>query len=898
MNVLHQFTRKTLSQNRTRTIVTIVGIILSVSMITAVTTFASSLQAFLIDTVEMTDGKWHGAVYGVTSDQWKQVQASSEVKNVGASQMVGYAKLEEEENEYKPYLYVTGIDAGFLDLIPITVTNGRMPATEEEILLPEHLASNGGIQHQIGDVLELDLGERKTPDGKTLNQHNPYSPEAVPETLTLKTQKRYTVVGFYERPNFEGMEAPGYTALTGVKPEAEGSVDLYLQMEDPKQVYLFTQDTFQENEMEYNYDLLRFIGASDEQSFNVVLFSLIGILIVIIMAASILLIYNAFSISVSERTRQFGLLSSVGATKRQMKQSVLYEALVLSAIGIPLGVLAGIAGIGITLKLIEGLFALSFFATSKATFHLSVSVTAVVVAVVVGLITVLLSAYWPAKRAVHGSAVDAIRQSADIKIKPRQVKTSRLTYKLFGLEGMLASKNFKRNKRKYRATVISLFVSIVLFVSASSFCAYLGQSVNAVVEDISYDIQYYYTPDLAENVSFGTLYQELFGANGVTKGSYFTDVEREIEVSSEMLSEDFQTFRQDHLDTMDPNLPADTSTFNAQIIFVNDQTYQAYLEENGYDVNTYMNTQNPVAIAVSYQKIYEYQEGKYYTFHVLNDENMSINYAYPKEIPGYYLIGDGYEEDGSYFYEYQKEDGTGDILRLTKEQAAETKTLRIGAVSDQKLFGTDCYYGEQICIFYPHSAMKAIIGEDSEKTTSKTMVFQADHHKETYDEQIKILDHYQLSGGRLNDIASVSETNRALVTIINVFAYGFIVLISLIAATNVFNTISTNLRLRTREFAILKSVGMGEKGINRMMRYECLLYGLKGLIFGIPASVFVTYLIYRSISQGLNTSFFIPVSSILIAVISIFVVVFATMIYARNKLKKENIIDVLKTETI
>ncbi|MGI6497744.1 MAG: ABC transporter permease [Oscillospiraceae bacterium] len=898
MNVLHQFTRKTLLQNRARTIVTIVGIILSVSMITAVTTFVSSLQAFLIDTVERTDGKWHGAVYDVTSDKKAQAQASADVKSIGASQTVGYAKLKNAENEYKPYLYVEGIDAGFLDLMPVTVTSGRMPETEEEILLPEHLASNGGVQHALGDVLKLDLGERTASNGETLNQQNSYSPESLPETLMPKAQKRYTVVGFYERPSFEDMSAPGYTALTRANPEAANGWNLYIRMKNPKQMEPFMQDMFPMDAVQYNGDLLRFLGASNDMSYNSVLYSMGGILIVIIMAASVLLIYNAFFISVSERTRQFGLLSSVGATKRQMKQSVLYEALVLSAIGIPLGVLAGIAGIGITLKLVEGLFAVSFFAASKATFHLFVSFPAVLAAVAVGLVTILLSAYWPSKRAVRFSAIDAIRQSADIKIKSRQVRISKLTHRLFGFEGMLARKNFKRNKRKYRTTVISLFVSIVLFVSASSFCAYLSRSVDAVVYDASYDIQYDYTPDLEEKVPFETLYRELLGAKNIVKGGYLTNMAIELRVPSRMLSDDFRAFQKKHMDEADLALEGDTLTVYAQAFFVDDQTYQMYLEDNGYDVDVYMNAQNPVAVALSFQKIYQAEEGKYYTFQMLNDQDMSVEHAYPKELAGYYFAGQTYDENGSDFYEYQKEDGTGDVLRLTREEALESKTLHIGAVSDQKLFGADWPYGSQTCIFYPYSAMEAVMGEDAKRSEPITMVFQSNHHKETYGEQIKVLNKYHLAEGRLYDLSSALETNRALVTIVNVFAYGFIILISLIAAANVFNTISTNLRLRTREFAILKSVGMGEKGINRMMRYECLLYGVKGLLFGLPVSIFVTYLIYRSISQGLDTRFFVPVSSIVIAVASVFLVVFATMLYARNKLKQENMIDILKTETI
>jgi putative ABC transport system permease protein len=137
-----------------------------------------------------------------------------------------------------------------------------------------------------------------------------------------------------------------------------------------------------------------------------------------------------------------------------------------------------------------------------------------------------------------------------------------------------------------------------------------------------------------------------------------------------------------------------------------------------------------------------------------------------------------------------------------------------------------------------------------------------------------------------------------VITVVNIFSIGFIVLISLIAAANVFNTISTNIALRRREFAMLKSIGMTQKGFNKMMNFECLLYGLKGLVYGIPVSIGITWLIYQSILNGWETGFFIPWHSIVIAVGSVFAVVFATMLYAMDRIKKDNPIDALKNENL
>ena len=123
-------------------------------------------------------------------------------------------------------------------------------------------------------------------------------------------------------------------------------------------------------------------------------------------------------------------------------------------------------------------------------------------------------------------------------------------------------------------------------------------------------------------------------------------------------------------------------------------------------------------------------------------------------------------------------------------------------------------------------------------------------------------------------------------------------LISLIAAANVFNTITTNINLRRREFAMLKSVGMTAKGMNKMMNFECIMYGTKALIYGLPVSAGVTFLIYRAINEGIDTDFFIPWRAVIIAVLSVFIVVFSTMMYSMSKIKKDNPIDALKNENI
>ena len=210
---------------------------------------------------------------------------------------------------------------------------------------------------------------------------------------------------------------------------------------------------------------------ADNDNLAGILIGLIAIVIGIIMAGAISLIYNAFSISLRERTVQFGLLSSMGATKKQLRRSLRYEALFVSCIGIPLGCIAGTVGIGITLHFIgKGLT--NMINGEALDIPLKISWGSVLAAVVLAFATVMISVWIPCRRVRRISPVEAVRASQDIRIRKKDVKTSGLSYKLFGLPGMLAQKNYKRDRKKYRSTVISLTMSILLFVSVSSFGGY------------------------------------------------------------------------------------------------------------------------------------------------------------------------------------------------------------------------------------------------------------------------------------------------------------------------------------------------------------------------------------------------------------------------------------------
>ena len=908
MNVFNKVTLESLKKNRTRTIVTIIGIMLSAAMICASTTLVSSMQNFVLRCAIHIDGDWYGAVYDAAYKDYEDIRDSDRVSSAAYAQVLGYAKID-SANERKPYLYVLGGDvaSGYFKTMPVHLILGTLPKDSTEIILPEHLTSNGKVNYKLGDTVTLDVGDR-TLDGRRLGQNTPvytYDSETQVEIMSGErlenTEPRtYTVVGIYERPTFEDYSAPGYTALTAAdtKSADQSLIHCYFKLHKPAGVYDFMKEMgyTQEYRYAYNTKVLLYSGTAPFDSFLTAFYSLAAIIIALIVFGSVSLIYNAFSISVSERTRQFGLLSSVGATRKQLRRMVLFEALAVSIVGIPLGILVGIGGIGITLLLIGD----KFFSLVRVDIpmRLCVSWQAVVIAAVIALVTVLISAWIPSKRATRVSAVEAIRQSMDIKVSGRPVRTSKLAYKLFGLPGVLAGKHYKRNRKKYRTTVVSLFMSIVLFVSAAAFTDYMMESAEGGLASDQFDLIYAAESDASAAMTPDALLDLLFSDQNVTGGTYTKkqflqgDISREYVTA--MYADRFSNFGMEREDAAPKEL-----SISGYLYFVADAEFNRLLEKYNLKEADYYDRDKPLGIALDRNIELDRRLEKYVTLDTLKGDGCVIEGLYYVEIDGYYRKDSRIDENGNKVVLYQNRDNENDIIELPHEESFAKYTLRSEKTIEEAPFFVSRSTPVAINMIYPYSMLESVVPEAALNQFRNTEYFlTSSDHTASFGNLATVLTENGLSSRQLFDYAANAETDRNVVTIIRVFAYGFIVLISLIAAANVFNTISTNISLRRREFAMLKSVGMTQKGFRRMMNYECLLYGSKALLLGLPVSCGITYLIYRAVTTAYETSFHLPWAAIGIAVLSVFLVVFATMMYAMRKVKKDNPIDALKNENL
>ena len=855
MNILKKLTLKSLKLNKKRTIVTIIGIMLSTALICAVAGMITSVQKTLINYAKSHSGNYHVCFKNIPNDELKYIKENKNVQDYFLSKNVGYGKLEKVENEYKPYIFVMEYDKKGLEQGGVTLLEGRMPENSNEIVIPEHLIKSGRINYTIGEKITLNLGKRQTKDGLELTQEDALLTDESEKTESSSTSKSetedleeivdtkehtYTIVGIIERSNYKGIEgfsAPGYTAISYMDNEndintANISV-LYSNLKDFQKKTEDIKSVIEKNivssvTVSYNSSLIDYEGGVSDTTMAS-LYSVGAVVIVIIILSSVFVIRNSFSISVSEKTKQYGMLSSIGATRKQIKKSVLYEGFYIGIIGIPLGILCGMLAVVILLQVVNVLLGDSL--NEKCVF--SIPILAIIASIVISAITIYLSCILPARRASKISPIEAIRGNDDIKIKAKKVKTSKITKKLFGIGGVIASKNLKRNKKKYRTTVISLVVSISIFISLSSFLDYGGKIVNVYYKDLGYDISVY--DGTVEN------YNEIIKLDNVEEYSYSYMTEGSVDINK-------------YGSEFGKRIAKDSEETNSiTIVLINNDYFKKFIEHLGIQSTNYKD------IAILEDDAYEY----------IDEKTVFENYYSLK---------------------------TGDSIDITLTNG-EKRTVKISKKTDERPMGYKNVYSNGGYLFVSEDFIQDKSDEKSFHMGSLVIKSQNPDELENEINNLKKTNNLY-SKLYINNISKYVEENKKIILLISIFLYGFIAVITLIGVTNIFNTITTNMILRSKEFANLKSVGMTTKEFNRMIRLESILYGLKSLLIGIPLGLIGSYCIYNGIAKGLDFGYILPLKSIIIAIIFVFIIVGLTMKYSLNKINKQNIIETIREDNI
>lgn len=914
MRLIRHLTWQSMKSSRVRTLVTVLGILLSAAMFTAVTTMGVSFRAYMMEAEIAANGDYFVRYDYGTMEDLQNLQKNTSVTKLGTINTIGYTnfKLQTDSLQVDDTLIVAAGNQEFFEMIPIRLEAGHLPENGSELVITRKVyeyLEQSGQPCEIGQQVTLPIEVSYDVENLELPSFGaPY-------------RKTYTIVGITEYTQYFGDNNLNLSSLLTFD---DGSTDAlwgrFFVKTSPKDAVFLAEQDYGSAKI-INQSLLEYYGVTKYTSINMLIISFAAILMLIIMVGSVSLIYNAFSISVSERTKQFGLLSSVGATRKQIRQSVFTEALYLSIVGIPLGIFCGYAGIAITLHLTHGLIDDMLWTAAENDIILQAvpSVPAFAIAAVVALITVLISAWIPARRATKIMPIEAIRQNREFQVPKRGIRSGKLTQKLFGLPALLARKYYTVNKRKYRATVISLTISMVLFVSADSFVQQLNDTAEEQANTDNFDF--------AIVVESEEQLEQLRAHPALKDSALVSHGWAQAVIPEDAFTDSYRTVWESMDNYYNYDVPINSK--RVHIEYLEDQVLRDFLVKQGISPEPYLDSDNPLALVTSAQlTTYQYDDdGRHADRQRFNeqifkdsvDTIMLVPDAIPdgvltrleriSDVQGVSNISDGifirsvmvpqeledgtvknqqYEleirptEDGKHFAYYIRNPETGkpeaepvDIVPVEHSQ------LRLGANVQELPMGirqnTDY---DAITVILPLSTP-----HNEPEEFLNLMVSTSD-----YEEFLNFL---QEEGYEFLDYLESQMQHRDYITMIRIFSYGFIALISLICVCNVFNTISTNIALRRKDFGMLRSVGMKNREINRMIAFECLQYGLKAILWGIPLSLLSSLLIAKFVSM---TAFTLPVQSLATAAGCIFVLVFITMFYAVSKFKKQNIIEAIRSE--
>lgn len=848
MSILNDLTIKNLKLNKKRTIVTIVGIILSTALMVGIGLLFSSFQDYMIRETISYNGKYEAEYGDVSLDKLNSIDKKD--FSYFYQKPIGFSKFD-SANEYKPYIYISSVDKEYFN--ELHLISGRFAENDSELVISNHINTNGGASYKIGDIITLKYGERVIEGVNTL-ANNEYYEE---ETLNIVGEKTYTIVGIVERSNFEDYSASGYSTFTLDMNDKDGTVNVFVMFNNKKKIIKQSEDLAKKlgynNAISYNSTLLALYGESTYGNIMKSMITMIVIMLSLVSIGCIVVIYNSFAISVMERKKEFGLLSSIGATKKQLSYTVFFEALIEGIIGIILGIGGVYIGIGTVILIINNL--IGDILVLKL--NLVTNIVFIIIPVIFMILVIFISALVPSRRAAKVSPIEAIRQNDDIKINKKKIKTGKLVNKLFGIEGEIALKNIKRNKKKYRVTIVSLFISIVLFISFSSYMNYTIDTASSVMGEVPYDYQISYFGDDNDIDALDKI-SEIIKSN---------DVKEYVSYSASNLSIiGNYTYSDEYLDFYksaygDDGIKALTNLKYQyiSIYILDDISYNKYKELIGLDKDS--------VILLNKFKGVSYGNNKRvnYDIPVINNGDINIKIC---------NFDDNDEDVDTTKYCNKKIDNifiTNKSFDLIEE---------FSYMSDFKLIVNKKLY-DNISDSGTHYTQYNIISDNTDNIDKLT----------------KELDKYD-NVNYTNVKESMKQANN-MILVVKILMYGFIGLITLIGVTSVFNTISTSMALRKREFAVLRSIGLTRKGFNKILFFESLFFGLKSLIYAIPVSLGVTIIIHYALADMMSiNSIVIPWKAIIISIVSVFVIVLLTMMYSTSKIKKHNIIEQIREENI
>lgn len=859
MKIINKLTWRHLWVNRRRTVITLFGIIISVAMVTAVFTSVGSLMRSLSDITAAYDGAWHAQYMNLQDKDVQTLSKQKNVKTIGLLADIGQMDCNTKEDSGRNE---TSIIAGNQNLFAINKMKpaaGRLPNNTRELMVTKSYLQRNKLNWKVGDTVTVQTTSYPT----SAQEAEATGGEPIVENRT------FTVCGILEVQNqltgmdsaFCGMDdtvAGGYTAQVQFSP---------LDNNTPKDIKSAAKALYGEavnNDWSDSYiihtDYLMYNGVQMSNEITRALYGFVAIILLIIILASVFMIYDSFAVSYQQRARYLGMLASVGATRTQKRGSVYFEGFILGCIGIPIGILCGIGGIAVTLRALSDSFMKTVMVATgdSVRLHAIVNWKILVGSVLISALTIFISAWIPAHRASKVTPIEALRQTNTVKVKKaKKLKTSRLRQKLFGFEDVLAVKNYKRNAKRSRTVVFALAVSVILFLSTANFTGMLTNALDNEYDGMSFDV-----------------YECIFNTDGPLTASQVEQVNRKVSDVPGIESMRICADNQMMVDGLDKQLTAEAKKANmdrsVNVLGVDNDTFAALAKEAGIDPSVCQDDKIPTGILINQVQVATEKKQRL----VLNPLQGSL--------AGQTLTGsmEGYDSEGNELY-----------AKYTAKVAAQMNK------EASNLLGS---FMRPTLVVPMHSYLvhfPPVLAKGNTVSYARYYITAQDHDR-VYTEVSDLLSDTEGISHNGYDATAQAETMRALRIVVMTFGYGFITLITLISVMNIINTVSSGMEERRREFAMIKSVGMTPRSFKKSIYLENIRYGVMALVWGLPASLGLDFLMYKILGGSFDYGYTFRWYYYLAAALAVFAVIAIALLYAVDKIKKDNIIETLKRDDI
>lgn len=887
MSITKKLALRHLKQNKTRSVLTVLGITISVVMLTVIFTCATSFAHYYGERAINTNGNWHFFVKTDYESAKKYLLSDSSLKDIGFEK-----DLSSEEQSYKiysdkaNYLRTGTIYQGDAQYIKDTVTckyDGALPKSDNEIMVEQSLIKNNGLELKIGDEIKIAVGSRLKGDFVILPVMGNYQ---FGERFEKEKDETFKVVGILHNnePTERGAIIRGMSDLKSKNLVAYGKIKKVTPFSYIKINGIYDKFGFTKKKRAFNvgentgFLNSRLAFSIDKNNLPQVLkLTAIGIVVfAVIFVSSFAMIYNSFALSVGEQIKYLGMLSSVGATRKQKKKTLYFEGAILGGIGIILGIALGLLTTFISQSAMNAKIASimeGYNNNIKYSTHISLWVLCLIV--ILAALTVFVSIISPVQKAARITAIDAIRKTDEIKRKGK-IRTPFIITKLFGFEGDIAFKNLRRNGRKSRTIIACICICAVLFLSCNYFCETFKEASNLDYE-IPYQLMYQYSAESKAQLEKARNYLK---TNKRVKRFY-------------SIWEDWYSILRGDINPYDNSRLYDMS-FQNESIFVDkykfiatqDITYTAHLIDDE-DFNALCKKNG-----IDYKKYYSPdKDGSIKTIVIngidRNDEPIFNNNLLGKTIGCYDIDSEKTErenkldEDGNQVYFYYKTGCTSiykfcDFIKYDK---------------DNPICNLE---SDGVAFYAPKSVYDKLYNDDDD--------FYFDYGIET-DEPYKVekeLNDYLSENEADGDVYNIyywTMKEKSIISAVQFLSYAFILLITLITVFNIINTMTAQIAGRKKELAMLKSVGMTPKEFKKTLIFESMFYGLFGLLFGVPLSLVINRVVGYIISKDNPIPFSVNIWLYLIACVAVFVIIGLTMIYSLKLIKNNSIIDSLKDDT-